>query len=44
VADVATHLRVNGPWLDKLSAIHDEPTVTAAVYKIAAEERTQVAV
>jgi hypothetical protein len=43
VADVETHLQVNGPWLYKLSAIYDEPAVTAAVEKIAAEEQTQVA-
>jgi hypothetical protein len=43
VADVETHLQVNGPWRYKLSAIYDEPAVTAAVEKIAAEEQTQVA-
>jgi putative transposase len=43
VADVETHLQVNGPWLYKLPAIYYEPAVTAAVEKIAAEEQTQVA-
>ena len=43
VADVETHLRVNGPWLYKLSMIYYEPAVTAAVEKIAAEEQAQVA-
>jgi hypothetical protein len=43
VADVETHLQVNGPWLYKLSAIDYEPAVTAAVEKIAAEEQTHVA-
>jgi hypothetical protein len=43
VADVETPLQVNGPWRYKLSAIDDEPAVTAAVEKIAAEEQTQVA-
>jgi putative transposase len=43
VVDVETHLRVNGPWLYKLSMIYYEPAVTAAVEKIAAEEQAQVA-
>jgi DDE superfamily endonuclease/Winged helix-turn helix len=43
VADVDTPLQVNGPWRYQLSAIYDEPAVTAAVEKIAAEEQTQVA-
>jgi transposase len=43
VADVAEHLHVNGPWLYKLSEIYDEPAVTAAVEKIAAEEHAKVA-
>src|SRR5918992_806092 len=42
VADVETHLRVNGPWLSKLSEIYAEPAVTAAVEKIAAEEHARV--
>jgi hypothetical protein len=43
VADVEEHLDVNGPWLYKLSEIYDEPAVTAAVEKIAAEEHAKVA-
>jgi transposase len=43
VADVEEHLHVNGPWLYKLSEIYDEPAVTAAVNKIAAEEHAKVA-
>jgi putative transposase len=43
VADVEAHLHVNGPWLYKLSEIYDEPAVTAAVEKIAAEEQAKVA-
>jgi hypothetical protein len=43
VADVEAHLQLNGPWRYKLSAIYDEPAVTAAVEKIAAKERAQVA-
>ena len=43
VADVEAHLRVNGPWLSKLSEIYAEPAVTAAVEKIAAEEHARVA-
>jgi DDE superfamily endonuclease len=43
VADVETHLQVNGPWHDKLSEVYYEPDVTAAVEKIAAEEQTKVA-
>jgi putative transposase len=43
VADVEDHLRVNGPWLYKLSDIYAEPAVTAAVEKIAAEAHARVA-
>jgi hypothetical protein len=43
VADGEEPLHVNGPWLDKLSKIDDEPSVTAAVENIAAEEHTEVA-
>jgi transposase len=43
VADVKKHLRVNGPWQYKLSAIYYEPEVTAAVEQIAAEEKLEVA-
>jgi transposase len=37
VADVVEHLRVNGPWPDKLSDIYYEPAVTPAVEKMAME-------
>jgi transposase len=43
IADVADHLPLNGPWQYKLSDLYDEPAVTAAVEKIAAEEQTTVA-
>jgi hypothetical protein len=43
VADVADHVRLNGPWQDQLSDLYDEPAVTAAVEKIAAEERAMAA-
>jgi DDE superfamily endonuclease len=43
VADVETHLQVNGPWYYKLSAVYYEPDGTAAVENIAAEEQTKVA-
>jgi putative transposase len=43
IADVEDHLHVNGPWQYKLSNLYYEPAVTAAVEKIAAEERTTVA-
>jgi putative transposase len=43
VADVETHLQVNGPWHYKLSEVYYEPDVTAAVENIAAEEQTKVA-
>lgn len=43
VADVEEHLQVNGPWKYTLSDLYDEPAVTAAVEKIAAEEKTAVA-
>ena len=43
VADGESHLQVNGPWLYQLSAIYDEPAVTAAVEKIAATEQAEVA-
>jgi transposase len=43
VADVESHLQVNGPWLYQLSAIDYEPAVTAAVEKIAATEQAEVA-
>jgi hypothetical protein len=40
---VEDHVPVNGPWQYKLSDLDDEPAVTAAVEKIAAEEQTTVA-
>jgi transposase len=43
VADVEAHLNVNGPWNYRLSELYYEPTVTAAVAKIAAEEPAKVA-
>ena len=43
VADVATPLPVHGPWQSKLSEVYDEPDVTAALEKIAAEEQARVA-
>jgi transposase len=43
VADVEDHLHRNGPWPYKLSDLYDEPAVTAAVEKIAAEEYAKVA-
>jgi putative transposase len=43
VADVIEHLEVNGPWRYKLSDIYDDPAITAAVEKIAAEEHAKVA-
>lgn len=43
VADVVKHLQVNGPWQYKLSEIYYAPEVTAAVEKLAAEERLKVA-
>jgi putative transposase len=43
VVDVEDHLRLNGPWQYKLSALYYEPAITAAVEKIAAEEHGKVA-
>jgi putative transposase len=43
VADVEDHLDRNGPWQYKLSDLYFEPAVTAAVAKIAAEERAMAA-
>ena len=43
VADVEDPLHLNGPWKYTLSDLYDEPAVTAAVEKIAAEERAKVA-
>jgi DDE superfamily endonuclease/Winged helix-turn helix len=39
VGDVIHHLQVNGPWQYRLSNIYYEPEVTAAVEKMAAEDR-----
>jgi putative transposase len=43
VHDVERHMDHNGPWLYKLSRLYDEPEVTAAVERIAAEQQTQIA-
>ena len=43
VGDVIEHIRINGPWQYKLSAIYYEPEVTAAVEKLTAEERLKAA-
>jgi transposase len=43
VDDVIEHLQVNGPWQYKLSAIYYEPEVTAAVERMAADERLKLA-
>jgi transposase len=43
VADVEDHVPLNGPWQYKLSDLYDEPAVTAAVEKLAAEEHAKVA-
>ena len=43
VADVSKHFRVNGPWQYKLSDLYDTPEITAAVEKLAAEERLKAA-
>jgi transposase len=43
VADVEAHLQMHGPWQYKLSEVYDEPAVTAAVEKIAAEQHATIA-
>jgi transposase len=43
VTDVVEHLQLNGPWKYQLSDLYDEPAVTAAVEKIAAEEQAKAA-
>ena len=43
VVDVEEHLHVNGPWQYRLSQLYYEPTVTAAVEKIAAEAHAKAA-
>jgi putative transposase len=44
VADVVEHLYVNGPWPYTLSAIYDDPAVTAAVERMAMENTLAAAV
>jgi hypothetical protein len=44
IADVEAHLQVNGPWPYQLSELYDEPAVTDAVEKIAAEQHAKIAV
>jgi transposase len=39
VTDVQRHFEVNGPWKYRLSSIYYEPEVTAAVERLAAEEK-----
>jgi Winged helix-turn helix len=41
VREVVWHLQAHGPWLYKLSPRYEEPEVTAAVERIAAEEQNQ---
>jgi DDE superfamily endonuclease len=41
VAEVEEHFQLNGPWKYRLSDLYDEPAVTAAVEKIAAEEQAK---
>lgn len=41
VRDVVWHLQANGPWLYKLSHIYEEPEITAAVERIAADEQNK---
>jgi hypothetical protein len=43
VADVETHLQVNGPWPYKLSQVYYEPRVTAAVEKLIEESQAKAA-
>jgi putative transposase len=43
VTDVTEHLHLNGPWKYQRSNLYDEPAVTAAVEKIAAEEHAKTA-
>jgi putative transposase len=43
VADVEDHLHLNGPWQYRLSDLYYDSAVTAAVEKIAAEERAKAA-
>ena len=41
IGDVERHLHTNGPWLYKLSRVYQEPEVTAAVERIAAETQAK---
>jgi putative transposase len=43
ISDVERHLQANGPWLYKLSRLYQEPEVTAAVERIAAEAQAKSA-
>jgi transposase len=43
VADVEKHVQVNGPWPYQLSQLYYEPAVTAAVERMAVEERSEAA-
>jgi hypothetical protein len=43
VADVEQPVHVNGPWPYQLSPLYEEPAVTVAVAKLAAEESAKVA-
>jgi hypothetical protein len=43
VADVAEPLELNAPWQYQRSELDDEPAVTVAVEKIAAEEQANAA-
>jgi hypothetical protein len=43
VADVEEHVQVNGPWQYQLSQLYYEPAVTAAVERMAVEERSEAA-
>jgi putative transposase len=41
IGDVERHLHTNGPWWYKLSRLYQEPEVTAAVERIAAEAQAK---
>jgi hypothetical protein len=43
VVDVEDHVPLNGPWKYQLSGLYNEPAVTAAVVRIAAEEHAAAA-
>jgi hypothetical protein len=40
---VEKHVQVNGPWQYQLSQLYYEPAVTAAVERMAVEERSEAA-